>query len=468
MTALYESNETDLRLVNRGKVRDVYALGDDVLVIVATDRISAFDVILPTPIPGKGEVLTQLSNVWFARTRDIVANHVLDPEPFANRPDKAHLQGRSVAVRKCEALPVEAIVRGYLTGSGLKDYQRSGRVCGIALPAGLVDGSRLPETIFAPSTKAEVGTHDENVSFDQIARPDRRRARRPGARRRRSRYTSSARRYALERGIIIADTKFEFGLFDGELILIDEALTPDSSRFWPVDGYEPGQRPAELRQAVRARLPRDARLGQDGARSRAARRHRRQDGREVPRSLAAARRAGLRGRGCTMGRLAFWGIVLLTVAGVAVGIWYYVRDDYPFQISQADIRGFGYRAETPKGSVAGYVTDPPAELAAWISAMEKDATDEPLRIDGVLTLFLADGRSLQFALDLNELRGAGRWVAPDGAETAPEGVHVGPALAWYLRGVAAGLLATPRDLTPPPARSAPPSSAPSLLPSASP
>ena len=251
MKALYESDETDLQLVARGKVRDVYALSDDVLVIVATDRISAFDVILPTPIPGKGEVLTQLSNFWFERTRDVVANHVVDPEPFANRPEKAHLQGRSVAVRRCEALPVEAIVRGYLTGSGLKDYRRSGEVCGIRLPAGLTDGSRLPETIFAPSTKAAVGTHDENISFEQVADLIGASLATQVRDAAIALYESGAA-YALERGIIIADTKFEFGLLDGELILIDELLTPDSSRFWPVDGYEPGHpQPSFDKQFVR-------------------------------------------------------------------------------------------------------------------------------------------------------------------------------------------------------------------------
>jgi phosphoribosylaminoimidazole-succinocarboxamide synthase len=249
--ALYESDETDLRLVARGKVRDVYALSDDVLVIVATDRISAFDVILPTPIPGKGEVLTQLSNFWFEKTRDIIANHVVDPEPFANRPEKAHLQGRSVAVRRCDALPVEAIVRGYLAGSGLKDYQRTGAVCGIDLPGGLVDGSKLPETIFAPSTKAEVGTHDENISFENVA------ALIGSGLAAQVRDVAVAlyeygAAYALERGIIIADTKFEFGRLDDELVLIDEAMTPDSSRFWPVDGYEPGHaQPSFDKQFVR-------------------------------------------------------------------------------------------------------------------------------------------------------------------------------------------------------------------------
>ena len=248
---VFETRLAGLELLHRGKVRDVYALGNDTLVIVATDRLSAFDVILPTPIPGKGEVLTQVSNFWFERTRDIIPNHVVDPEPFANRPAKAHLQGRSVAVRRCEALPVEAIVRGYLTGSGLKDYARTGSVCGIELPPGLVDGSRLPETIFAPSTKAAVGDHDENVSFEQIAGLI-------GAELAAqvrdvsiALYEAGAA-YALDRGIIIADTKFEFGLYDGELTLIDEALTPDSSRFWPVDGYEPGHaQPSFDKQFVR-------------------------------------------------------------------------------------------------------------------------------------------------------------------------------------------------------------------------
>ena len=251
MKALFETSETDLQLVSRGKVRDVYAVGDDTLVIVATDRISAFDVILPTPIPGKGEVLTQLSNFWFERTADIVPNHVVDPEPFANRLDKVHLQGRSVAVRRCEPLPVEAIVRGYLTGSGLKDYQRTASVCGIALPAGLVDGSRLPQTIFAPSTKAAVGTHDENISFDDVAGligADLAAQVRDAAI---ALYEFGAA-HALERGIIIADTKFEFGLLNGELLLIDEAMTPDSSRFWPVDGYAPGRaQPSFDKQFVR-------------------------------------------------------------------------------------------------------------------------------------------------------------------------------------------------------------------------
>jgi len=251
MTTLFESNEPDLKLVARGKVRDIYEIDDRTLLIVATDRLSAFDVILPTPIPGKGEVLTQLSNFWFEKTHDIVANHIVDPEPYASRDDKAHLQGRSVAVRKAEPLPVEAIVRGYLAGSGLKDYRQSGVLCGIELPPGLQDGSELPQTIFAPSTKAEVGTHDENIAFDEVARLI---GVELAGRLRRTAIElyEFGRAYAAERGIIIADTKFEFGLLDGELILIDEALTPDSSRFWPLDEWLPGRpQPSFDKQFVR-------------------------------------------------------------------------------------------------------------------------------------------------------------------------------------------------------------------------
>ena len=240
MTTLFESHEADLTMLARGKVRDIYEYGPDELLIVTSDRISAFDVILPTPIPGKGRVLTQVSNFWFARTEHVIANHIVDPDPFVAEPAREHLAGRSVVVRKAEPLPVEAIVRGYLSGSGRKDYERSGQICGISLPAGLVEGSRLPEPIFTPSTKADVGTHDENVAYERII--DVLGAELAG----RVRDASLAlygfgAAYALERGIIIADTKFEFGLIGGELILIDEAMTPDSSRFWPVAGYAPGQ-----------------------------------------------------------------------------------------------------------------------------------------------------------------------------------------------------------------------------------
>jgi phosphoribosylaminoimidazole-succinocarboxamide synthase len=251
MTAMLESNESDFTLIARGKARDIYEYGAGTMLIVTTDRISAFDVILPTPIPGKGVVLTQVSNFWFEKTRQIIANHIVDAAPFRGDAQHAELQGRSVVVRKAQSLPVEAIVRGYLTGSGLKDYQRAGKVCGIELPSGLVDGSRLPQTIFAPSTKAAVGAHDENISFgdvvDLVGADISAQVRDAAI----ALYEFSAA-YALARGIIIADTKFEFGLLDGKLILIDEALTPDSSRFWPVDGYAPGHaQPSFDKQYVR-------------------------------------------------------------------------------------------------------------------------------------------------------------------------------------------------------------------------
>jgi phosphoribosylaminoimidazole-succinocarboxamide synthase len=251
VATLYESNESAWELIARGKVRDVYAYAANEMLIVTSDRLSAFDVILPTPIPEKGRVLTQISNFWFVKTGGIIANHIVDPDPFAAGGEHAHLAGRSVVVRKAEALPVEAIVRGYLTGSGRKDYERTGQVCGIPLPEGLAEASRLPEPLFTPSTKAEIGTHDENISFAQTAGligEDLAGKVRDAA----LELYSFGAAYALERGIIIADTKFEFGLLDGELILIDEALTPDSSRFWPADGYEPGKsQPSYDKQYVR-------------------------------------------------------------------------------------------------------------------------------------------------------------------------------------------------------------------------
>jgi phosphoribosylaminoimidazole-succinocarboxamide synthase len=251
MTVLYESHEDAWKLLARGKVRDVYEYAPNEMLIVTSDRISAFDVILPTPIPDKGVVLTQISNFWFAQTSDIVPNHIIDPEPFATDRAHAHLAGRAVVVRRAEALPVEAIVRGYLTGSGRKDYEKTGAVCGIALPEGLVEASRLPEPLFTPSTKAAIGDHDENISFDAtvglIGRELAEQVRDTAL----ALYAYGAA-WALDRGIIIADTKFEFGLLDGELILIDEAMTPDSSRFWPADGYEPGQsQPSYDKQFVR-------------------------------------------------------------------------------------------------------------------------------------------------------------------------------------------------------------------------
>jgi phosphoribosylaminoimidazole-succinocarboxamide synthase len=251
MTVLYESHEADWKLLARGKVRDVYEYAPNEMLIVTSDRMSAFDVILPTPIPDKGVVLTQISNFWFAETSHIVPNHVIDPEPFSTDEAHSHLAGRSIVVRRAEALPVEAIVRGYLTGSGRKDYEKTGAVCGIPLPDGLVEASRLPEPLFTPSTKAAIGDHDENISFDAtadlIGREMAGKVRDAAL----ELYAFGAR-WALDRGIIIADTKFEFGLLDGELILIDEAMTPDSSRFWPADGYEPGKsQPSYDKQFVR-------------------------------------------------------------------------------------------------------------------------------------------------------------------------------------------------------------------------
>jgi phosphoribosylaminoimidazole-succinocarboxamide synthase len=251
MTTLYESNETAWNLLSRGKVRDVYEYAPNQMLIVTSDRLSAFDVILPTPIPDKGVVLTQIANFWFEQTDHIIPNHLVDPDPFSTDAARKHLAGRSIVVHKAEALPVEAIVRGYLTGSGRKDYEKTGKVCGIELPEGLVEASRLPEPLYTPSTKAAIGDHDENVSFDAtvdlIGRETAEKVRDMAL----ELYTFGAE-YALERGIIIADTKFEFGILDGELILIDEIMTPDSSRFWPADGYEAGRsQPSYDKQYVR-------------------------------------------------------------------------------------------------------------------------------------------------------------------------------------------------------------------------
>jgi len=242
----------------QGKVRDIYEAGDDLL-LVATDRISAFDVVLPTPIPDKGRVLTGLSLYWFERTGDIVDNHVLTadarsfPEPFGA--EAAELAGRATLVRRAEVIAVECVARGYITGSGWKDYQKTGSVCGIALRPGLVESQRLPEPIFTPTTKAATG-HDEPLTFDETADLIGR-----GLAERLKELTLSlyefAAEHALERGIILADTKFEFGFAGGEVILIDEALTPDSSRFWPVDTYEAGHgQPSFDKQYVRDWLDR--------------------------------------------------------------------------------------------------------------------------------------------------------------------------------------------------------------------
>ncbi len=255
LDVLYESDLPSLRRIARGKVRDIYEVDDDHLLMVTTDRLSAFDVVLPDPIPGKGAVLTAISNFWFDRMASIVPNHLADIPLEAVLPDpgeRAQVEGRAVVVRRMQALPVEAIVRGYLIGSGWKDYQRTGRVCGIELPPGLQLADRLPEPIFTPSTKAAVGEHDENIDFEATAALlGRKRAEQ--VREVSLRIYREAADFARERGILIADTKFEFGLDrDGTLVLIDELLTPDSSRFWPADQYRPGISPPSFdKQFVR-------------------------------------------------------------------------------------------------------------------------------------------------------------------------------------------------------------------------
>jgi len=252
---LYESSIPSLKLLNRGKVRDIYEVDDQHLLIVTTDRLSAFDVILPTPIPEKGRVLTEVSNFWFDRTKGLIPNHLASKSLEEVLPDAAEREPvarQAIVVKKLKPLPVEAIVRGYLIGSGWKDYQKTGAVCGIKLPENLQLADRLPEPIYTPSTKADVGEHDENIDFDatvQLMGKELAEQVRDVS----LRLYKEAAAYALERGIIIADTKFEFGVDDnGVLHLIDEALTPDSSRFWPADSYEPGKNPASFdKQYVR-------------------------------------------------------------------------------------------------------------------------------------------------------------------------------------------------------------------------
>lgn len=254
-TTLVESNLPGLNLLHRGKVRDVYDLGDGHLLMVASDRLSAFDVVLPDPIPGKGEMLTQISNFWFARTAHIIGNHltgiaVADVLPAGV--DPALYEKRAVVTRKLKPLPVEAIARGYLIGSGWKDYQRTGRVSGIALPDGLRQAEKLEQPIFTPSTKAAVGDHDENIDFDTMVRkigPELAEQVRDAT----LRLYAHARDHAAARGIVLADTKFEFGLDgDGHLLVMDEMLTPDSSRYWPADEYEVGSSPPSYdKQIVR-------------------------------------------------------------------------------------------------------------------------------------------------------------------------------------------------------------------------
>ena len=243
--ALFESRINSLPLIARGKVRDIYAIDDATMLIVTTDRLSAFDVILPDPIPGKGKVLTAVSNFWFGKLAGVSPNHLtgIAPESVVTADERDQVEGRAIVVRRLKPLPIEAVVRGYLIGSGWGDYSRTGAVCGVALPHGLRMASKLPAPIFTPATKAAVGDHDENISFEQtvaLIGP----ALAAQVRDTAIALYSAASDYAKSRGIIIADTKFEFGLDpDGKLILIDEALTPDSSRFWPADQYREGSNP---------------------------------------------------------------------------------------------------------------------------------------------------------------------------------------------------------------------------------
>jgi phosphoribosylaminoimidazole-succinocarboxamide synthase len=241
---LFSSELKSLPRIGRGKVRDIYSVGEDKMLIVASDRLSAFDVVLPDPIPDKGCVLNQMANFWFERLGHIVPNQLtgIDPESVVREDEKAQVRGRSVVVRKLKPLPIEAVVRGYLIGSGWKDYQKTGSVCGIKLPAGLKQAQKLPAPIFTPATKAQEG-HDENISFEEAARL----VGRDVAAKVRDislRLYQEASDYAAKKGIIIADTKFEFGLSEkNEVVLIDEVLTADSSRFWPADSYREGISP---------------------------------------------------------------------------------------------------------------------------------------------------------------------------------------------------------------------------------
>ena len=242
---MYESSIKSLPLIARGKVRDIYAVGDDKLLLVTSDRLSAYDVILPTPVPGKGEILVALANFWFEKLKHIVPNQLtgIDPETVVAPNERDQVRGRAIVVNKYKVLPIEAVVRGYLEGSGWKEYQESQSVCGVKLPPGLQRASKLPQPIFTPATKAEAGEHDENIDFATCEKTI-------GAGRAAEvrdiaikLYTAAAD-YAVTKGIIIADTKFEFGLdASGKLHLIDEALTPDSSRFWPLETYQAGSSP---------------------------------------------------------------------------------------------------------------------------------------------------------------------------------------------------------------------------------
>ncbi|MCK5830906.1 MAG: phosphoribosylaminoimidazolesuccinocarboxamide synthase [Methylococcales bacterium] len=239
--SLFESSLPSINLLSRGKVRDIYGIDDKHLLIVTTDRLSAFDVVLPDPIPGKGRVLTSISNFWFEKMKHVIPNHLSDlklEDILPNSDERSQVDGRAIIVKRLKPLPVEAIVRGYLIGSGWKDYQESGAICGITLAKGLQQAQQLPEAIYTPSSKAAVGDHDENITFEQtiplLGKEIAEKVRQVSIQ-----LYSEAAEYAKQRGVIIADTKFEFGLDDdGTLFLIDEALTPDSSRFWPAEQYQ--------------------------------------------------------------------------------------------------------------------------------------------------------------------------------------------------------------------------------------
>ena len=252
---LFQTSIKSLEFLHRGKVRDIYAVGEDKLLVVQTDRLSAFDVILDDPIPGKGEVLTALSDFWFRKLGHLVPNHItgIDPESVVSgESERAQVRRRAMVVKKFKPLTIEAIVRGYIIGSGWKDYQKTGAVCGIALPAGLAEAQKLPQTLFTPSTKAPAGHHDENVAFEEAERRVGSEAARQVRDMAITLYTQAAE-YAATRGIIIADTKFEFGTdASGKVHLIDEILTPDSSRFWPMSEYRTGMSPPSFdKQFVR-------------------------------------------------------------------------------------------------------------------------------------------------------------------------------------------------------------------------
>lgn len=255
MSILYNTDIHSLKLLHKGKVRDIYDIDDKHMLIVTTDRLSAFDVVMPTPIPEKGAILNQVTRFWLDKLGHIIPNHLSDVSLADVLPDaseRAPLEGRAMVVKKLKALPVEAIVRGYIIGSGWKDYQASGAICGIPLPEGLQLADKLPQPIFTPSTKANVGDHDENIDFAATEKLLGRELARQVRDVSLQLYTKAAD-YALQRGIIIADTKFEFGLDDNDqLVLIDEVLTPDSSRFWPADEYQPGTSPVSFdKQFVR-------------------------------------------------------------------------------------------------------------------------------------------------------------------------------------------------------------------------